>query len=63
MDSKHTCLRWAETHSTQLLLDVIKQQAQAIEANYEQIKKLQDELNQIKNLLNIRVQDLLRAVK
>jgi len=53
----------ADQDSTQLLLDVIKSQAQAIEANYEQIKKLQDELEQIKNLLNIRVQDLLRAVK
>ena len=53
----------ADQDSTQLLLDVIKSQAQAIEANYEQIKKLQDELKQIKNLLNIRVQDLLRAVK
>lgn len=36
---------------------------EVIEGNYKQIKELQDELEQIKNLLNIRVQDLLRAVK
>lgn len=34
-----------------------------VEGNYKQIAQLQYELEQIKNLLNIRVQDLLRAVK
>ena len=52
-----------EQSKTQLLHQVIELQGQAIEANYKQIKELKDELEQIKNLLNTRVQDLLRAVK
>lgn len=52
-----------EETEVELLGRVIELQSEAIEANYEQIKKLQDELEQIKNMLNIRVQDLLRAVK
>ena len=52
-----------EETEVELLGRVIELQSEAIEANYKQIEKLQDELEQIKNLLNTRVQDLLRAVK
>ena len=46
-----------------LLLDVVKTQQDLIKNNHLEIAKLKNELEQIKTLLDIKVKDLLRAVK
>ena len=52
-----------DAETLDLLLDVVKTQQDLIKNNYSEITKLKDELEQIKTLLDIKVKDLLRAVK
>ena len=52
-----------DAETLDLLLDVVKTQQDLIKNNHSEITKLKDELEQIKTLLDIKVKDLLRAVK
>ena len=52
-----------DAETLELLLDVVKTQQEMIKQNYSEISKLRDELEQIKTLLDIKVKDLLKAVR